>query len=66
MPVPVPSLLTARLRGSRANVAVTDWAALIVTVHVVALPAGHPPPVKPVKVDPVVGFAVRVTIVPSL
>ena len=35
----------------------------IVTVHVVAEPL-HPAPVKPVKVDPAAGLAVRVTLVP--
>ena len=40
----------------------TDWAALIVTVHV-PVPV-QPPPLQPVKVEPVAGDAVRVTAAP--
>ena len=40
----------------------TDRAALMVTVQVV--PEAASQPLQPVKVDPVAGVAVRVTIVP--
>ena len=46
------------------NVAVTDWSALIVTVHV-PVPE-QPAPLQPVKVEPAAGVAVSVTTVPSL
>jgi hypothetical protein len=42
---------------------VTDWAALIVTVHV-PVPE-HPPPDQPLKFDPDAGAAVNVTAVPA-
>ena len=44
--------------------AVTDRAALIVTVQVVLEPAQLP--LQPPKVDPPAGVAVRVTVVPLL
>jgi hypothetical protein len=45
------------------NVAVTDCAALIVTVHVVAVPL-QPPPLQPANVEPLPGVSVNVTDVP--
>src|SRR6267142_2574480 len=47
-----------------AKVAVTEVAALIVTVHV-PVPV-QPPPLQPVKVEPAAGAAVRVTTVPAV
>jgi hypothetical protein len=47
------------------NVAVTDCTALIVTVHVVAVPL-QPPPLQPANVEPLAGAAVNVTAVPEL
>jgi hypothetical protein len=44
------------------NVAVTAFAALIVTVQVPV--PGHPASLQPVKVEPVEGVAVSVTIIP--
>ena len=48
--------------GGRTNVAVTVVAAVTVRVHVPA--PLHPPPLQPVKVEPVAGVAVRVTTAP--
>ena len=62
VPVPVPALVTPSVKGCSAKVAVTAWAALIVTVHV-PVPV-HPPPLQPLKVEPVAGVAVKVTAVP--
>lgn len=47
------------------NVAVTDSAALIVTVHVVPVPV-HPPPLHPAKFEPEPGVSVNVTCEPAL
>jgi hypothetical protein len=44
------------------KVAVTDFAALMVTVHVVPEMMSHP--LQLVKVDPLAGLAVKVTVVP--
>jgi hypothetical protein len=44
------------------NVAVTDFAALMVTVHVVPEVMSHP--LQLAKVDPLAALAVRVTVVP--
>ena len=64
-PVTVPSLVvefvTVKLYTG-VKVAVTDVAAVIVTVHV-PVPE-HPPPDQPEKVDPLVAEAVRVIDVP--
>src|SRR5258705_13464630 len=62
VPVPAPALLTVSVKDGTANVAVTDVAALIVTVQV-AVPV-QPPPLQPVNVDPAAGVAVKVTTVP--
>jgi hypothetical protein len=66
-PVTVPSLVvefvTVKLYTG-VKVAVTDVAAVIVTVHV-PVPE-HPPPDQPEKVDPLVAEAVRVIDVPEL
>jgi len=65
--VTVPSLVvefvTVKLYTG-VKVAVTDVAAVIVTVHV-PVPE-HPPPDQPEKVDPLVAEAVRVIDVPEL
>src|SRR5437867_1779540 len=48
--------------GFGKKVAVTDWAALIVTMQ---LPVPlHPPPHQPMNADPLAGMAVKVTDVP--
>ena len=50
VPPPVPVFVTVSV-GLSTNVAVTVFAASIVTVHVSAVPV-HPPPVKPANVEP--------------
>jgi hypothetical protein len=45
------------------KLAVTDWAALMLTVHV---PVPEQAPPQPVKVEPAAGDAVKVTLVPLL
>src|SRR5207302_1138339 len=62
VPMPVPALLTVRVKVCRVKVAVTVVAAETVTVQG-PVPA-QPPPVQPVKVEPTAGAAVRVTAVP--
>ena len=64
VPLPVPDLVTVSENdvGNSVNVAVTALAALTVTTQV-PVPA-QPPPLQPVKVEPVAGVAVRVTAVP--
>jgi hypothetical protein len=61
VPLPAPVLLTVSEKLWSAKVAVTDVAALIVTVQV---PVPVQPPLQPVKVEPAAGAAVRVTTVP--
>jgi hypothetical protein len=63
VPVPVPDFLTVRLYTVVAKVAVTEVAAVIVTVQV-PVPE-HPPPNQPVKVYPLLAEAVNVTDVPT-
>ncbi len=46
------------------KVAVMLGAPLIVMVQVVAVPE-HPPPLHPEKIDPALGVAVMVTVVPD-
>ena len=58
MPVPVPDLATVRLYWFRVKAAVTDFAAVMVTVQAL-VPVQAP--LQPVKVDPVDGAAVKVT-----
>jgi hypothetical protein len=55
-------LLTVSVKLCWANVAVTVWAALIVTVHV-PVPV-QPPPLQPVNVEPAAGVAVKVIAAP--
>ena len=63
VPVPVPDLVTVSAKeDGKVNVAVTDVAALSVTVQ--ALVPVHPPPLQPENVAPVAGVAVKVTTVP--
>ena len=64
VPLPVPTLLTAtaRLKRCRAKLAVTDRAALIVTVQDV--PETVSQPLQPPKLEPEAGLAVRVVRVP--
>ncbi|HTX52057.1 MAG TPA: hypothetical protein VMD08_01505 [Candidatus Baltobacteraceae bacterium] len=62
VPVPVPASVTVKGYVIWVKVAVTFWTALMVTVQG-PVPL-HPPPLQPVKVDPPLGVAVRVTIVP--
>jgi hypothetical protein len=63
VPLPVPTLLTVRLTpGDRSNVAVTVVVEVRVTVQV-PVPV-QPPPLQPVKVEPVAGVEVRATAVP--
>src|SRR5262245_66519682 len=61
-PVPLPDFVTVSMKAGKLNVAVTDVAALIVTVHI-PVPA-QPPPFQPVKSEPAAGVAVNVTVVP--
>jgi hypothetical protein len=63
VPVPLPDLVTVRLTVWSAKVAVTERAALIVTVQV---PVPVQAPLQPVKVESVVGAAVKVTTVPAV
>ena len=64
MPLPVPARLTVRVKSwlDGLKVALTDFAALIVTVHVAPETVSHP--LQAVKVDPLAGLAVRVTLMP--
>jgi hypothetical protein len=64
VPDPAPERLTVSANDWRAKLAVTDVAALIVTVQV-PVPE-QPPPVQPVNVAPAEGVAVSVTAVPLL
>src|SRR5882724_5991776 len=62
VPVPVPDLLTVSVKDCCAKVAVTEVAALSVTVQ--GPVPEQPPPLQPVKVELASGVAVRVTAVP--
>jgi len=64
VPLPVPPLLTERVKPCWSKLAVTMVAALMVTTHE-PVPE-HPAPLQPVKVDPPAAAAVRVTTVPPL
>ena len=60
-PVPVPALVTVRLKPCTVKVAVTLCACVKLTVQ---LPVPlQPAPLQPVKVEPAVGVAVRLTFV---
>ena len=61
MPRPVPVLLAERVKTCRAKLAVTDRAALIVTVQA---PVPVHAPLQPLKIDPDAALARRVTGVP--
>ena len=63
VPDPVPDFVTAKLYTDVAKVAVTDFAAVIVTVQV-PVPE-QPPPDQPEKVDPLFAKAVKATDVPD-
>ena len=64
--VPLPSrrfdLRTVRVNVCTAKVAVTDFAAFMVTVQVV--PETESQPLQPVSMEPAPGAAVKVTTVP--
>ena len=64
-PVPPPVVETLTASVLSVNVAVTDPACVIVTWHVPVPehPIAAPVPDHPLKVDPVAGVAVRVTLV---
>ncbi len=59
--VPLPALVTVRPGVLRSKVAVTDWAASMVTVQV---PVPKQAPLQPAKTESADGIAVRVTKVP--
>ena len=61
-PRPAPALVTVRVKLCALKVAVTDRAALIVTVQDV--PETVSQPLHPLKVEPAAGIAVRVIVVP--
>ena len=63
VPVPVPALATVSVYCWSVNIAVTDVAAFTVTVHG---PVPLHAPLHPAKVDPELGVAVSVTVVPKL
>ena len=65
MPPPVPALFTVNVYcvGSNAKVAVTVFAAFIVTIHE---PVPVHAPLQPINFDPVDGAADNVTTVPAL
>jgi hypothetical protein len=63
VPLPVPPLLTVRLYVIGAKLAVTDFAASIVTEHD---PVPVQAPLQPENVDPLAAAAVKVTAVPEL
>jgi len=62
VPFPVPARLTVRVKRCAVKVALTDFAAVIVTVHVAPETVSHP--LQPLNVDPLAGLAVRVTLMP--
>src|SRR5205809_6063380 len=62
VPLPVPAVLTVRVKVCSVKVAVTVVARESGTTHV-PVPE-HPPPLQPVKVEPAAGVAVSVTAVP--
>jgi hypothetical protein len=62
VPPPSPDLVTVSAKFRRLNVAVTDLAALMVTLHVAPETVSHP--VHPMTAEPVAGEAVSATAVP--
>src|SRR5439155_1381721 len=58
-----PVMLTVRVTLCASNVEVTTAAPVTVTVQV-PVPTQPPPPLQPLKVEPALGVAVRVTVVP--
>ena len=62
-PVPVPVLITVRVRwrGVHAEGAQTPCSSFIVTLHA---PVPAQSPLQPAKLEPPVGFALRLTAVP--
>src|SRR5262245_65687593 len=62
VPLPAPALLTVRAKLGTSKVAVTVVAADSITLQV-PVPV-QPPPLHPVKVEPVASEAVNVTTVP--
>ena len=62
VPLPAPALFTVSVTDCKANVAVTVVAAVSVTEQE-PVPE-QPPPLQPLKVEPVAGLAVSVTDVP--
>jgi hypothetical protein len=58
VPVPLPDLVTDSVNRFNVNVAVTDFAALMVTVQ---FPVPEQAPPQPIKDVPVAGDAVKVT-----
>jgi hypothetical protein len=63
-PLPDPAGATVKAYMFSVNVAVADCAALIVTVHVAAVPL-QPPPLQTANVEPLLGVSVNVTNVPA-
>ena len=61
VPEPVPALLTVRAYLLSVKFAVTDFALVMVTVHVVLVPVQAP--LQPLNVVSKPGVAVRVTVV---
>jgi len=59
VPAPVPACVTVSAKLCSVNVAVTAVAAVNVTAH--GPVPEHPPPLQPLKVEPVAGAAVSVT-----
>lgn len=64
VPLPAPDFAAVREKVLRVNVAVTDFAALIVTEQ--EAPVAVSQPVQPEKLESATGAAVRVTEVPVL
>ena len=62
VPMPFPTLVTVNWNTVRVNVAETEAAAFIVTVHA---PVPLHAPLQPAKVEVESGDAVRVTTVPE-
>jgi hypothetical protein len=61
---PMPPFVTLSVNRCSANVALTDFAASIVTAHVVSETASHP--AHSTSADPTSACAVKVTTVPAV